>query len=145
MQPYPHHYRAAIDIAADTRHVTVRSEGLADLETDAPIEYGGPGDRWSPETLLVAAVADCYVLSFRAIARASNFPWRELTCEVEGTLDKVDKIVRFTEIRIRAEAKVPAESASRAERILQKAEETCLVTNSLLAKVDFSGRTTVVD
>ncbi|HEX7036164.1 MAG TPA: OsmC family protein [Pseudomonadales bacterium] len=139
MQPFPHHYRAAVDLAADAEHVRLQSPGLPDLETDAPAEYDGPGDRWSPETLLVGAVADCYVLSFRAIARASSLDWRTLSCHVEGTLDKVDRTARFTRMRIRAEVTVPEAARTRAERILQKAEETCLITNSLLAEVDFEG------
>jgi len=145
MQSYPHHYRTAVDVAADERNIVVRAPGLPDLETNAPAEYDGPGHLWSPETLLVAAVADCYALSFRAIARASNLEWRALACEVEGTLDKVDRTVRFTEIRIRATLDVPAGSESRAGRILHKAEETCLVTNSLSAKIDFNAEVTVVD
>jgi uncharacterized OsmC-like protein len=40
---------------------------------------------------------------------------------------------------------VPAGSESRAGRILHKAEETCLVTNSLSAKIDFNAEVTVVD
>lgn len=143
MQPFPHHYRVAVDLAADAEHVRLESPGLPHLETNAPAEYDGPGDRWSPETLLVGAVADCYVLSFRAIARASSLDWRTLSCDVEGTLDKVDRTVRFTRMRIRAEVTVPEAARARAERILQKAEESCLITNSLLADVDFEGVITV--
>lgn len=143
MQPFPHHYRAAVVADAGAGNVVLRSAGLPDLETNAPAEYDGPGDRWSPETLVVAAVADCYVLSFRAIARASKLDWNELDCEVEGTLDKVERAVRFTGIRIRARVKVPAGSEASAERVLQKAEASCLVTNSLSATVDFTGEVTV--
>lgn len=143
MQPFPHHYRAAVTVGADAEHLALRSPGLPDLETNAPAEYGGPGDRWSPETLLVGAVADCYVLTFRAIARASGLDWQALSCDVEGTLEKVDRTVRFTRMRIRAEVTVPEATRGRAERILQKAEEGCLVTNSLNAEVDFQGSVTV--
>lgn len=137
MQPFPHQYAVTAGSGEDVGHVVIRSRGLPDLETNAPAEYGGPGDAWSPETLLMAAVADCYVLSFRAIARASKLDWHEIECDVEGTLDRVERTVRFTEVRIRARARIPAESESRAERILHKAEETCLITNSLVATIDF--------
>ena len=145
MQSFPHHYRAAVVADTGAGNVRLHSPGLPDLETNAPAEYDGPGDLWSPETLVVAAVADCYTLSFRAIARASNLEWHELDCEVEGTLDKVERTVRFTGIRIRARVKVPAEARSSAERILQKAEAACLVTNSLSATVDFAGEVSVTD
>ena len=143
MQPLPHHYHAAIDAAPGAGNLTVESSGLPDLATNAPTEYDGPGDQWSPETLLMAAVADCYVLSFRAIASASNLQWQNLRCDVDGTLDKADRIVRFTELRIRAHLQLPADGESRAGRILEKAKEICLVTNSLIADVDFQWETTV--
>lgn len=139
MEPLPHHYQTSIENDPDADHVVVRSPGVPDLETAPPADFGGPGDRWSPETLLMAAVADCFVLSFRAIARASRLEWQTLKCDAEGILDKADGAMRFTELRIRASVRVPPGAESRAERILHKAEETCLITNSLLAKVDFHG------
>jgi organic hydroperoxide reductase OsmC/OhrA len=140
MKPLPHHYRASIENEQGVDPVIVRSPGVPDLETLPPVEYGGAGDRWSPETLLMAAVADCYVLSFRAIARASKLEWQTLRCEVDGTLDKADGVVRFTTLSIRAGVTVAVGSESRAERILEKAKDTCLITNSLTARVDFQGQ-----
>ena len=47
--------------------------------------------------------------------------------------------MRFTEFTIQATLVVPDErNSTRAERILQKAKESCLVTNSLSATVHFS-------
>ena len=97
-----------------------------------PMEFGGPGDRWSPETLFVAAVADCFVLTFRGIAGVSRFPWVSLECQVTGTVDRVDRVTQFTALDVRARLRVPAGAKEdQARRLLVKAEETCLVTNSL--------------
>jgi uncharacterized OsmC-like protein len=80
----------------------------------------------------VAAAADCFVLTFRAIATASKLPWRHLECDVEGVLDRGEGIVRFTELRVRARLVVPTGvDPDRAKRLLEKAEQACLVTNSL--------------
>jgi len=99
-----------------------------------PAEFGGPGDRWSPETLLVAAVADCFILTFRAIARASKFSWLSIRCDVVGTLDRVEKITQFTGFHVRAVLRVPAgTNDEQARRILTRAEQSCLITNSLKA------------
>ncbi|HYB12729.1 MAG TPA: OsmC family protein, partial [Myxococcota bacterium] len=95
----------------------------------------GPGDRWSPETLLVAAVADCFILSFRAIAKASGLAFRDLDCAAEGVLDRVEGILRFSALHIRARLLVEAGvDEARARRLLEKAEKNCLVSNSLLAR-----------
>src|SRR5262249_3918607 len=67
MEPHPHRYD--VHARAGTEgSVLVESRGLPTLRTAPPTQYGGPGDQWSPETLLVAAAADCFVLTFRAIA-----------------------------------------------------------------------------
>jgi organic hydroperoxide reductase OsmC/OhrA len=88
--------------------------------------------QWSPETLLVAAAVDCFVLTFRAIAAASKLPWERLSCSGEGTLDRVDGVTRFTALALQARLTLPAGGdADKAKRLLEKAERACLVTNSL--------------
>jgi organic hydroperoxide reductase OsmC/OhrA len=91
MQDLPHHYRCVATANADQSQVRVASQGLEDLTTDAPKEFGGPGDQWSPEALLVAAVADCFVLTFRAMAGPSQITWHALDCDATGTLERVDR------------------------------------------------------
>ena len=131
MQPFPHHYAvaAAADVASD---VTVESGGLPTLVSAPPTEFGGPGNRWSPEALLVAAVADCFILTFRGIASMSRLPWTSLACEATGTVDRVERVTQFTAFEIRARLRVPVSAnVEQAQRLLVRAEQTCLVTNSL--------------
>lgn len=131
MHPFPHRYTVETSVTADS-DVTLSSRGLPPLSTATPVEFEGPGDRWSPETLLVAAVADCFAITFRGIARASKLPWLSLSCEVEGTLTRVDRVTQFTEFVVRARLQVPdGTHEEQAHRILAKAEETCLITRSL--------------
>jgi uncharacterized OsmC-like protein len=78
------------------------------------------------------AIADCFILTFRAIAGVSRFPWISLACDITGTVDRVDRVTQFTQIDLRARLRVPAGAKEdQALRMLAKAEETCLVTNSL--------------
>jgi len=131
VQDLPHHYKvvAAADVDGDVR---LAGDGLEPIVSAPPVEFGGPGGRWSPESLLVAAVADCFILSFRAIARASKLSWLNLECEVNGTLERSDGATKFTQFDIRATLSVPEDTREeRARRILEKAEASCLITNSL--------------
>lgn len=131
MQAYPHHYEVhgAAEAQSD---VTLDSEGLPTLSSAPPAQFGGPGNRWSPETLFVASVADCFILTFRAIATASKFAWHRLECRTEGVLDRLDGRPQFIELHLHARLTMAADgNADRAERLLEKAEQTCLVTNSL--------------
>ncbi len=133
MQELPHHYKVSASGGPDG-DVGLDTEGLPTLASAAPVEFGGPGGRWSPESLLVAAVADCFVLSFRAIARASRLPWAALHCDVQGTLARADGKTKFTEFAIRATLQLPADgNEDKARTLLAKAETSCLITNSLSA------------
>jgi organic hydroperoxide reductase OsmC/OhrA len=115
--------------------VTIASERLPSLTSAPPSQFGGPGDQWSPETLLVAAVADCLILTFRAIARASKLSWLDLDCDSEGVLDRVDGVSRFTQVRLHARLTLPqGGDIERGKYLLDKAEKACLVTNSLKAE-----------
>lgn len=131
MQAYPHHYRASA--SADTEStVTVTGEGLPELTTTAPPEFGGPEGYWSPEALLTASVADCFILTFRAIARASRLDWANIECDVTGTLDRVDGVTRFTRFDLAVRLAVPAGTdREKAEKLLHKSEAVCLITASL--------------
>lgn len=131
MQDFPHHY-TVVAKAGPGGDVLLESDGLATIPSAPPREFGGPGDRWSPETMLVAAVADCFVLSFRAIATASKFSWVSLKCEAEGTLSRIDRTTSFTDFVVRATLEVNQDAdEAKAQRILEKAENICLITNSL--------------
>lgn len=131
MHPYPHQYRVSTSAAA-TGDVTLSSPGLPDLASNPPPEFDGPEGYWSPETLLCAAVTDCFILSFRAVARASKLDWIHLDCHVEGILDRAEGTTRFTRYVTRATLRVPAGTdAGRAKLLLEKAEKVCLISNSL--------------
>lgn len=131
MQPFPHRYITTATGSAEGP-VAVDSPGLQSLTTAAPAEFGGPGNVWSPETLLCAAVADCFILTFRAVSRAARFEWTSLSCRVEAVLDRTAGGARFVHFVTYASLEIGCDAdASRAEPLLAKAEHGCLVANSL--------------
>jgi organic hydroperoxide reductase OsmC/OhrA len=131
---FPHIYRVTAKGAA-SGSVPVSSNELPVLDTTAPPEFDGPPGHWSPETLLTAAVADCFILSFRAVARASRLEWESLDVEVEGRLERIDGVTRFTKFRLAPRlVLVNADDAARAPAVLDKSKRVCLVSNSLNAE-----------
>ena len=131
MHPFPHRYTVS-STATPTGDIVLDSAGIPSLPTITPPEFDGPGGQWSPETLLVAAVADCFLLTFRGIARASKMPWTTVSVVCEGTLERPERVSQFTRFDLRARLTLPPEVAEdQARRILTKAEETCLITRSL--------------
>ena len=135
MREFPHHY-AAVATGGPDGDIQLDSGRLEALRSAAPAEFDGPGDRWSPETLVIAAVADCFVLTFRAIASVAKLPWLGLRCDASGTLDRVDRVTQFTAFSIKASLTLPSGAdADQARRLMARAEEGCLISNSLKALV----------
>ena len=134
MQELPHQYIATATAGA-AGALSAQVEDVVELGMAAPANFGGPGDLSSPEDLQVMAIASCLILSFRAVARASKLEWDNLQVETNGTLDKVDRGMEFTEFHTRATLTLPAgTSREKATRVLEKADKTCLITNSLKAE-----------
>ena len=133
MHPYPHHYVASA-AGEPAGLVALESPQLPKLETAAPPEFDGPGGVWSPETLLCAALADCFVLTFRAVSRAAKFQWSHLECRVEGMLERVERQSQFTRFTTFAHLILPGGSdGAQARKLLEQAEHGCLIANSLRA------------
>ena len=135
MKPLPHNYEVALSGAA-VGYATASGCGLPDLTTAPPAEYDGPGDAWSPEHLLLAAISGCFVFTFRAVARASHLEFIDIDARTSGTVDRSDGTTRFTDILVRA-AVTPAAGvdAAAVQRAIDKTAARCLVTASLLTPV----------
>lgn len=134
MEPYPHTYVAqASGTLAGT--VSVTSPGAPQLAAAPAPQFGGPDGFWSPETLLTAAIANCYIFTFRAVSGAALFGWVRLECRVEGILSRIDRQVRFADFTVHATLTIaPGADRSKAQRLLRQAERACLIINSLSAR-----------
>lgn len=131
MKPLPHHYHVQLS-GGPTGHATVSADGIPDLASAPPLDFDGPGDAWSPEHLLVAAVEMCLLFTLRAVAAASKVEFRSLEVAGEGIVDKKDGGLRFTEIVLRPRLVLPpGVDREKALRLLDKSERACLVSASL--------------
>lgn len=145
MHPYPHIYIASA-AAENSGIVALTSPQLPNLETAPPPEFDGPGGLWSPETLLCASVADCFVLTFRAVARAVRFEWLHVECRVEGVLERIDRILQFTRYTTFAKLTAPAGTdVAKARELLERAEHGCLIANSLRGSRALDAQVVVAD
>lgn len=104
----------------------------------APPEFGGMEGRWTPESLLLCAIAGCFTTTFRAIAEYSKFEYADLEVQVEGTIKKVESGYAFTEITIRPNLSISADTEqARGMRLLQKAKGLCLVARAISVEQNF--------
>jgi organic hydroperoxide reductase OsmC/OhrA len=131
MKPFPHRYDTQLT-GKPAGHATVSSPGLPPLETAPPVEFGGPGDAWSPEHLFLAAIQACYLFTFRAVARASNVAYAALDVGASGVVDRKERTTAFTEVVLTARLTVARDSDPEpALRALRKAADACLVSASI--------------
>jgi organic hydroperoxide reductase OsmC/OhrA len=110
----------------------------------SPPAFGGLEGRWTPEDLLLCAVASCYTTTFRALADNSKLAYTDLQVEVESAIRKADTGYTFGEVLIRAYLMIPREEErERAIRLLHKAKEKCLVSRALSVEQRFEPRVQV--
>jgi peroxiredoxin-like protein len=130
-------YVYKLDLNWETkRNGALRAEGLPELQFSAPPEFAGDAGKWTPEHLLVAASASCFMTTFLAIAEISKLSVRSFQMRAFARLEKIPgEGYRFTEITLAPEIGVASEDVDKAQRILVKAEKNCFVNKSLKAAV----------
>lgn len=135
MKPLPHIYEAKLS-GGPQGYAIVSAGGLPDLRTAPPVDFDGPGDAWSPEQLLLAAIESCFLFTLRAVAAASKIEFTALELSGQAKLERVEGATRFTEIVLRPLITLAPETDSgAAERALEKAENVCFVSASLTASI----------
>lgn len=111
----------------------------------APVDFGGVEGRWTPEDLLLGAIASCFTTTFRAIADRSKFEYVDLQMEVAGNVTQSDSGYGFTEISIRANLAIAREEDKElAVKLLHKTKALCLVARALAIEQAFDPAVTVI-
>jgi peroxiredoxin-like protein len=131
-------YRFAANAAwTEGRHGVVSGDPrTVKLEFSAPPEFQGHAGFWTPEHFFLAAVATCFITTFRAIAEFSKFDVEALEVGVEGTVERGEGGFHFTRVVVRPLLTLHLEAdRERALRLLEKAERSCLVSRSLRSEI----------
>ena len=139
----PHYYEVNIAWSQDRKgmmcspelNAVTPSAGCIEVATPPEFPKGIPGI-WSPEHLFTAAVSSCLMTTFLAIAENSKLEFISFACDSKGILDKVDGKFAMSEVVLEPSVTIANEKdRERAERVLQKSEAACLITNSIKSKV----------
>lgn len=138
-------YRSTARWTRDRRGVVDAEEIDPAIDFSAPPEFQGQAGLWTPEHFLVSAVAACFVTTFLAIAEFSKFEPRSLEVVAEGTVEKAEGHFRFTRVIVRPVLTIENEGQrERALRLLEKAERSCLVSQSLHSQIVLEPMITVL-
>ena len=107
------------------------------IAAGAPPEFQGREENWSPEHLFVSSLNSCYALTLIAIAEFSKVALVSFSSTAKGKLEKpAGSGYQITEIVIKPKVVLAsADDLSRMPRILEKAKESCFVSNSIKSTI----------
>jgi organic hydroperoxide reductase OsmC/OhrA len=112
----------------------------------APTEFGGLEGRWTPEELLLAALAGCFTTTLRSISGSAQFDFTDLQVDVSGTIRKSQFGYDFSEIVIRPNLKIASsKEREHALDLLKKAERLCLVSRTIDVPLRFEPQIEVTE
>ena len=136
-----HYYNVEVNWNTDRKGIMCSPELNKDagscIEVATPPEFpkGIPGI-WSPEHLFTAAVSSCLMTTFLAIADNSKLEFVSFSCKSKGKLEQVDGKFIMSEIILEPTVTITDEKdRERTERVLQKSETACLISNSIMSKI----------
>ena len=136
-----HQFRVVAWWASGRTGLAKSSSAPNAIHFTSPPAFGGLEGRWTPEDLLLCAIASCYTTTFRTLAEYSKLAYTDLQVEVEGAISKADTGYSFGEVFIRANLTIPQEEErARALKILHKAKGLCLVSRALSVEQRFEPR-----
>jgi len=135
-------YRYEVELDwTGARAGVLRAQGFPPLDVSAPLEFSGQAGVWTPEHLLAGATASCLMTTFLAIAALSKLEVLGFRLKGHALLEKVEKGYRFTAIRLFPEITLArTEDVEKAQRVVEKAEKHCFISQSLVTAVEVEPR-----
>ena len=132
-----HFYNVDVKWKSDRKGEISSSEISQKLEVATPPQFPkGMGNIWSPEHLFTAAVSSCLMTTFLAIAENSKLDFVNFECNSKGKLEQIDGKFLMTEVILEPIVIIKNEAdREKAERVLQKSEANCLISNSVKSKI----------
>ncbi len=133
-----HSYNVNLNWENDRKGNLSSPELATTIEVVTPPEFDkGIPNIWSPEHLFTASVVSCYMTTFLAIAAFSKFDFINFSCNAEGILEKIDGKYLMTKIILKPVITInDHDKTEKAQRILEKSEAACLISNSIKSEIE---------
>ncbi|MFA5607571.1 MAG: OsmC family protein [Leucobacter sp.] len=114
------------------RELTITGEEKPDIAGSAAKVFHGDRDRWNPEELLIAALAQCHMLSYLHMAVRAGVVVTSYRDHAIGTLEQSGLGGRFTDVVLRPRVTV-ADPSMIVDAIAAHTEaaEHCFIANSV--------------
>jgi len=124
----------------------IQSDGKRhDIEGSSDRVFRGDADRWNPEELVIAALAQCHMLSYLHVAATSGIVVVDYHDGASATLQQEGEGGRLIEAILRPVVTLASHhdeaDAHRAEALHHRASELCFIANSVNFVVRHEPRT----
>lgn len=139
-----HHYAVSVEWTGDRgtgtsgykaygRDHVIRSAGkVHDLAGSADPSFFGDPERWNPEDLLLASLAQCHMLSYLYVASRDGIVVTGYTDDAVGTLEQTtDGGGHFTEVVLRPVVTISAGDPAVALAAHAEASRLCFIASSV--------------
>jgi organic hydroperoxide reductase OsmC/OhrA len=114
------------------RSVTLEVAGKPSLAASADVPFRGEAEKWNPEDLLLAALAECHLLSYLYACTKAGVVVTAYEDDASGTIVMDGEGGAFTEVTLRPRVTVAAASmVPAAEAAHATARELCFIANSV--------------
>jgi organic hydroperoxide reductase OsmC/OhrA len=125
------------------RQLVVSAEGPAPILGSADRPFRGDPDRWNPEQLLLAALAQCHLLSYLHVAVKNGVVVTAYTDDAVGRMVQEGEGGRFTSVTLRPRVTVAEESmVELAQTLHAEASRLCFIAASVSFPVAHEPETT---
>ena len=128
-----------------TRDVTISVEGKPDLLASSDRPFRGDAGRWNPEDMLVAALAECHLLSYLHACVTAGVIVTSYRDDATGVMREDGRGGgAFVEVTLRPQVTVAeASMVDAARRAHDQAHEWCFIANSVNFPVHHDATVTV--
>lgn len=132
-----HYYQVDVSWKSNRKGEIFSPELSTSIEVATPPQFPkGMENIWSPEHLFTAAVSSCLMTTFLAIAENSKLEFHNFECKSKGKLEQIEGKFLMTEIILEPVITIMREEdVEKAEKVLQKSEVNCLISNSVKSKI----------
>ncbi|MBP7809888.1 MAG: OsmC family protein [Bacteroidia bacterium] len=140
MEAAAHYYNVSVKWESGRKGLLSSPELNSNVEVVTPPQFPkGIEGFWSPEHLFVAAVNSCLMTTFLSIAENSKLDYVSFESNAKGKLEIIDGKYMMSEVTLEPILIIKdIQHKEKAERVLQKSESNCLISNSIKSKIIFN-------
>jgi organic hydroperoxide reductase OsmC/OhrA len=137
LEKITHTYDVNLAWDVEQDQALLRAGNRMPILVSAPPEFHGSDSVWSPEHLILASIASCYVTTFMYFAKLLKVKVRDLKVTAKVDIEKEGKgMFEATKFIIQPTIDFHNDPGSHiVENLLDKAKRYCIVSNSVKGEV----------